>query len=968
MKIFRLFKFVAVLACLIATQPVLAIQSTTPSNTKAEQGDAKDENVKTADGKIRFTFQEQDWEDVIPWFADQAGYSLQPITDWPEGTFSLKDDSEYTVLEALDQLNHALLIRKPEAFTLVRNGKMLILARIADADFPDELIETVKVDELNNRGFYETINVIFDLGDLNAADMYDELQPMIGETHRKFFAVFPAANQIHIRETGGTLRDIRTLIEKSNDRLNGAKGDMIVYRLKHQDAETFMMIARPFLKMGEGQNRNEDDTLVITPEPFGDRLYIRGTKEMMATFEQVAAKIDAPADAAEGDVAIDAPYLKSYSVLTDPEHAFNVLDTMLEGRDDVKMDLDTVTGSITILGRTEDHERAVETLAAIAEGGAASFKILPLTNGDPAEIIIILQNLFGGSDLEEAKTGPVLMANSELNHIIVRGTPQEVATVEKMVAELDANALPVNVGPRTTHRIIQMDQREQDQLAPLLPDLFQSIGRKNRFNIIMPEDRKDIRTRLKNPENLIPELDLGAPAIPESSSRSRRTPIKSSQFNRSKLRQSLSQASFLAANVLGLPTPVSTSLLVQDEEAGTTSDESRQRSRSQDYQPPEQVKSVPGAPVEARFTKYGLVLDSKDLDALDDLEDLIYGQLGEESSVQLPTFFFLKHRPADQMLAFVETYYGISGGSSGGGGGNLMTGMMNNMMGGAGDLLGGLLGGGTGGAGGGGGILEGDVRFGVDMPFNAMYVAGATGNDLDEISALIEVLDQEDPPGEINPFSFRTIDIIHRDPMEVKDLVVEQLGELVDTGQKAQGGQNNEAAQMMKMMQQMAGGGKKGASSADYEKDKPKVRVGVDVATRQLLVTGPEHLYNKIFEMVVELDKEELSTPPDVEMLDSGNAKAIKSALVAMFGDKIEIVDANEIQNGASASGQSSGQPGSSPANKAAQSMQEAQRNAIMQAMQRAAAAQRGGGQRGGGTPRGGSTRGGGQRGGRGGR
>ena len=42
-----------------------------------------------SDGKIRFTFQEQDWQDVIPWFADQAGYSLQPVVDWwtgPAGT------------------------------------------------------------------------------------------------------------------------------------------------------------------------------------------------------------------------------------------------------------------------------------------------------------------------------------------------------------------------------------------------------------------------------------------------------------------------------------------------------------------------------------------------------------------------------------------------------------------------------------------------------------------------------------------------------------------------------------------------------------------------------------------------------------------------------------------------------------------------------------------------------------------
>jgi hypothetical protein len=71
-------------------------------------------------GTLRFQFQESDWKDVIPWFAEQAGFSLQPITDWPTGTFYLKDDSEYTVMQALDQLNHALRMRNPaSAYAMV---------------------------------------------------------------------------------------------------------------------------------------------------------------------------------------------------------------------------------------------------------------------------------------------------------------------------------------------------------------------------------------------------------------------------------------------------------------------------------------------------------------------------------------------------------------------------------------------------------------------------------------------------------------------------------------------------------------------------------------------------------------------------------------------------------------------------------------------------------------------------------
>ena len=71
-----------------------------------------------------------------------------------------------------------------------------------------------------------------------------------------------------------------------------------------------------------------------------------------------------------------------------------------------------------------------------------------------------------------------------------------------------------------------------------------------------------------------------------------------------------------------------------------------------------------------------------------------------------------------------------------------------------------------------GGTLEGDVQFGVDMKFNLLWVRGATGNDIEEITNLIDTLDRAEPPR--NPEilgEFYTIDVIHRDPTELKDII-----------------------------------------------------------------------------------------------------------------------------------------------------------------------------------------------------
>ena len=185
-----------------------------------EQG--PEENTITKDDKIQFSFKNQDWEDVVPWFADQAGFSMQPVSEWPAGTFNLTDNSEYTPTEALDQLNHALRMRNPP-YTLIRNRKMLILAKESEATFPNDLIETVEVEDLDKRGKYETISVIFDCGELNAEEMHDQLRPLVTSMNSDYFAVFPAANQIHVRGTGAQLQTMRDLIKSAEKRKIGSE-------------------------------------------------------------------------------------------------------------------------------------------------------------------------------------------------------------------------------------------------------------------------------------------------------------------------------------------------------------------------------------------------------------------------------------------------------------------------------------------------------------------------------------------------------------------------------------------------------------------------------------------------------------------------------------------------------------------------------------------------------------------------
>ena len=123
-------------------------------------------------GKIRFRFDEIEWAEVIDWFAEQNGFSLFPIVQPPEGTFKYFDDQEYTVLEGLDQLNHALALQG--GYTLIRNRKMLVLTKKSEG-YPSELIEEIDPTELEDRGKYEIVRCIFDINGLEETDFASEV-------------------------------------------------------------------------------------------------------------------------------------------------------------------------------------------------------------------------------------------------------------------------------------------------------------------------------------------------------------------------------------------------------------------------------------------------------------------------------------------------------------------------------------------------------------------------------------------------------------------------------------------------------------------------------------------------------------------------------------------------------------------------------------------------------------------------
>lgn len=939
-----------------------ATSKTTVDATQDQEG----ENRVTNDGKIQFSFQDQDWKFVIPWIAGQANFQLQQVEDWPQGTFNVQDNDEYTVVEALDQLNHALRLIKPEPYTLIRNRRMLVLVKVDPSNYPDELIETVSTEELENRGKYEIMDCKYDLDDLDGDAMYQELGQLISDNFRRKFVLFPSSNKLTARGTGQQLRDIRDIIKDAKRIQEQNKRGLLIYELKFQDAETFLAIAGPQLGFQGDERRNEEGTISIVAEPLSNRLFVNGSREMRDRFSEIADIVDSDPQLDGTDVALDAPTARKYAVSGDPDVAFNLIQKFLEGSD-ARMEKDETTGAIVVLGRKADHILVDQAIDVLESSAGEEFAIIRLQKIGAAEALQILQTAFQQNSLDDdaAQKGPRLTIDTVTEKVYVSGTVQEVARVRSMLKILDEDfedAVPSGV--RSGVVMIPMNRADQERIAPLLSDMLRMNNRPNPFKIILKEDRKNLDERINRGEFDAPDAPLddilpgGVKSSPKTETDQRR---RSSFLNRT------NEWLFVGSQILGIDPSVATSIVFQDEDEA----DDKKPAKSKDYKPAPQIQSIPGAPIEFDFNGEFLTIRTKDLDAADDIENSIYDFLGEESIAQIPVFYEIVHRPVSEVKDLLEGFYGMGDSGGGGGGGGIMGGMMNNMLGGAGDMLGGLLDVGGGGAAG-ASELEGDVSFGMDARHNSMWITGATDRDLSSINQLIDMWDR--PEGLTNPElagEFRAIDVIHRDAMELVDTITKQIPDLIkdpEAQQQAGGAQNNQMRQMMQAMQALGGGKNGGGGGQDVEAMKPKATLTADEKTNQLLVTGPSFIYEEILKRVISLDKKELTDPQTSVPLPPGlgSIDDFLPILQAQFPGQVLTGEGEASQNPAATNG------ARTPADpKAAASQQAAQAAAMGQMISRMRAGGQGGGRAGGGGGRtgggGGRTGGGGGRGGGGG-
>jgi type II secretory pathway component GspD/PulD (secretin) len=679
-----------------------------------------------SDRQLTFNFRYQPWQDVLDWFADEAGLSLV-LESPPPGTFNYHDSRAYSPAEALDVINSVLLTK---GFTLVRSGRMLVLVNLEDG-IPPNLVTDVPLAELDQHGEYEIIRVTFPVLNMSAEEAAAEVEPLIGP--QGAVIVLPQSKRIQVTETGGRLRAIRSVVN-AVERPTDAAGSIREIQLKHLSVDDAMPYLRQLLSIPNEAFSTPDDQLHVGKDVTGWKLLVHGTPERVARAEEVVRLIDV-ADAARG--ISGAPQLEVYPISTaDPQSVLQILETLLEGDASVKLAVDPVTGHLVAFARPAQQATIRATIDEM-QRDARQVAVIPLATVDPQVAVLSITKLFGGLDREKPDpSAPRVDADITTRSLLIRGTAGQVKQIRELLAQMGETEDSTSATRSNEHvRLLPLTGAAARSALAQIEQIWPTM-RPNRIRVVTPSQTIQIYRPSEDAEREGQKTPAGPPAespAPEPSARMLR---EGGNFHFAQL------------------------LRYVDDQVSSTG------------------VSRPGAPIVVAPGPGGVLIASDDLEALDDFEELL-STVAERSSSSTRDYavFYLKFAKAANVSEVLSAIFG--GGAKSGG-------LVNDMAGAAlGDLGGGLMGNlllGGGGGTSGGGFSSASVDIVPDVRLNALIVR-AKPADLDTVEQLLRVLDQRVGPEEVEADSRpRLIPVYNTQASEIATVVQQIYQDRMATG------------------------------------------------------------------------------------------------------------------------------------------------------------------------------------------
>ncbi len=885
------------LSALIGIQPVLAQDSDTETKTaETEEAETKEAETKEAETKeaetktskrqvastdqaaeLKFSFRYAPWDDVLQWLAEESDLSFSSDVV-PSGTFNyIDEDQVFTPKEAIDLVNGYLLIK---GYTLVRKGKMLLVIDLEDeldAQLVRDLLVETSPSDLKDRGEYEITKTRFNLDKVDAAEAEKQINQLLSPVGS--IIVMPGAKQILATETAGNLRTIQEILNSlEKTAAEEEKGKLHAFPLKIASADEILAVARPLLGIEDEQFASEDGSIRISANPLGRTVFATGEQEKIELVKQIVREIDSPDTTQSTGGAEELSQFMSHKVATaDPESVLRVLQTLFVGDAGLRLEVDSSTGGIIAFATPSQH-RSIQATIAEMEQNPERVQVIPLQYTDPAAAITLVEKLFSSTQKPPIVDGTLIPPQ-----LVVRGSQAQIEQIRLLLDDIGerAGAGGFAGGTRVSRtgnvRMIPMSAETAamaiDRIRAIWPDL-----RRNEIKVVIPSQEQgllrlqrlhsdDPRDRRSRPGRPTREME---PGRRESDRPQKRRPQDSESDPVKKTEQAVSPESSLFETRLVVDLPESK--LAQATGAERAS------------QPAEQAvdSSESVAPIMIAATPDGLMISSKDTEALNAIQSLVEA-FSSSAAAAGPRFnlFYLKHIEAETASTLITSILtGITPSLTA----TATTGTSVNSV-----------------------LQQQTTALAATLPhivadkrLNALFVHGAPEH-VGIGKQLLQVIDIESGPEEVLTFPRpQFIPVLYTDAEAVAKVLREVYANRIVTGQENRRREGESREQRGGFPgggffgrrgggDDRRGGG--GNSQQAATGDQPKMSIGVDTESNSIVVSAPGPLLKEVETVVRELDRRAAEKPPEsiaVVNLKRTDPYIVQQTLVGVLGDLVE--------------------------------------------------------------------------------
>lgn len=891
-------------------------------------------NSESQERTLSFSFRFAPWEMVLRRFAEEAGLTLD-MNDVPPGTLNHYDHQKYTPAEALDVLNGYLLRR---GFILVRRDRFLVVINI-DNGIPPNLIPQVSAAELPKRGRNELLSVVFPLTDADAKTAAEDVKELLGPQGK--VVPLTKVNRLLVTDIGTNLQRINELLTGLGV-VEDAKGTGFrSFKLVHVtavDAERMIRdlfnlpargsatraaalaaTTRPQLTSDRRDDRDRDrggrggwdwrggggrwgdsnggqtaPAPAATPAPVAsvskiqltidtrtNTLLVTASGEDLHLIEQAIKTIDV----AEGGSAVQSPIgrrsnqpqVEVYPVENaDIQVVVDMIDATVPG---LTLRTDAKTRRINVFATPEEQEQVRNIVKQLDGGAGESVTVIQLHKTEPLAAATSLRNLFSANRTDP----PSIEADSLGRRLMVRGSPEQVAQIRKLLADLGEEGDGLNLAARSSGgpiRTVAPGSRSAEELVELAQRLMpQSEG--SFLRVVPPSSIAGPSFRLRDidePVNRGSRQFRRVPALPESEVDSIESPENDSPRQPQRMRRTEAPN---REEIERLSRELEAALedlddTVVDEQDDSPAETTVDRIEAEKGEASATDAADPEAE-EVRITSYDgkVIIASENLKALDQLERLLQSLAQTASRKTRWTVYYLRSADATETATILGSLFpagSVTQPSS-----SSSSGLFSGFRGGIASLGSSLMDAtGLGSMG-----QSGSLRILPETRSNALFIAGPD-DQVKQVLEALEVLDAAQLPPSLKDRAPRRIAVEHADVDDVAAIVRDVYKEELEPPQAAnpmQGGRGGGGFNPLAML--MGGGGNQNTKQRGVQ-----LTIGVDRRTSTLIVSASDQLFRQIEDLVQSLDDsaQEARRTVRVESIRTGSSELVETALKPLLG------------------------------------------------------------------------------------